>query len=408
MEDLRFLKRELKVSKTNSGDGISALVVAIQRILEHCKKLKYIKNIYLITNGTGSYDDDGLDQIAEQFKSENIGLTVLGVDFDDADFGFKEENKKPTKADNEVTLKNLCENLNGTYGTMAEAIIELQNPRGKKTRPVTTFKGHLTLGDPKDTTGLTLAIDVERYPKIMQLKPPSASAFTQGSDEVGSPTDAANLETVRQTRVYRVNDEEVPGLKKEVSPEELDRGYLYGKEAVPISESDRGVTDFPTEVGLQVLGFIPQKKVSVVLKLQGKEDTSCTQYHRYMSMNNTGIIVAQKGNQRASVALSSFIHGLYEMECYALARFVPKENKPPVIVILAPNIEPDYECLFEVQVPFQEDVRKYRFPPLGVVKTISGKILEEHRTLPSKELDDAMSEYVDSMDLMTAGKDSDG
>jgi ATP-dependent DNA helicase 2 subunit 2 len=127
-----------------------------------------------------------------------------------------------------------------------------------------------------------------------------------------------------------------------------------------------------------------------------------------MSMSNTGIIVAQKGNSKAAVALSSLIHGLYEMECYAIARFVAKENKPPSMVILAPNIEPDFECLFEVQVPFQEDIRKYRFPQLGVVKTISGKVLEEHRTLPSKELDDAMSDYVDSMDLMTAGRDADG
>jgi len=77
-----------------------------------------------------------------------------------------------------------------------------------------------------------------------------------------------------------------------------------------------------------------------------------------------------------------------------------------MIVLLAPSIEPEYECLIELQLPFAENVRSYRFPPLDKVVTVSGKIVTEHRNLPNDDLQDAMSQYVDSMELDL--KDDDG
>jgi len=55
--------------------------------------------------------------------------------------------------------------------------------------------------------------------------------------------------------------------------------------------------------------------------------------------------------------------------------------------------------LIEVQMPFAEDVRSYRFPPLDQVITVSGKIITEHRNLPKDDLLTAMNNYVDQMDL---------
>lgn len=119
-----------------------------------------------------------------------------------------------------------------------------------------------------------------------------------------------------------------------------------------------------------------------------------------MHMSTTNILIAQRANDTASLALSSFIHALFELECYAVARLVAKENKPPLMVLLAPSIEPDYECLLEVQIPFAEDIRTYRFPPLDKVITVSGKVVTEHRNLPNDDLANAMSKYVDSMELV--------
>jgi ATP-dependent DNA helicase 2 subunit 2 len=125
-------------------------------------------------------------------------------------------------------------------------------------------------------------------------------------------------------------------------------------------------------------------------------------------MSRANLIVSQKLNDKASMALSSFIHALYELESYAVARLVIKENKEPKLVLLTPHIEPDFECLYDVELPFAEDMRSYKFPPLDRVLTVSGKEVKVHRTLPSDKLLDAMSDYVDSMDLSTFGKDEEG
>lgn len=127
-----------------------------------------------------------------------------------------------------------------------------------------------------------------------------------------------------------------------------------------------------------------------------------------MNMSVSCVVIAQKSNSKAIMALSSLIHALFELESYAVARLVPKPDKEPVIVLLAPSIEKDYECLLDVQLPFTEDVRSYRFPPLDRVITVSGKVIKEHRNLPSDDLSAAMSNYVDRMDLSNFGKDDEG
>jgi ATP-dependent DNA helicase 2 subunit 2 len=77
-------------------------------------------------------------------------------------------------------------------------------------------------------------------------------------------------------------------------------------------------------------------------------------------------------------------------------------------LLLAPSIEPDLECLYDIPLPFAEDVRGYQFPPLDKVITISGTKLTEHRLLPNDYLTEAMSDYVDAMDLSTYGQDDSG
>ena len=140
-----------------------------------------------------------------------------------------------------------------------------------------------------------------------------------------------------------------------------------------------------------------------------------------MSMSRTNVIVAQRNNEKASMAFSSLIHALYELEIYAVARLVTKVNVKPLILLLAPSIEQlggetdaasnggGFECLTDVELPFAEDLRQYKFPPLDRVQTVSGKTLTtEHRNLPDGRLRKAMSDYVDQMNLDEFGQDEDG
>ncbi|KAF2209263.1 hypothetical protein CERZMDRAFT_113966 [Cercospora zeae-maydis SCOH1-5] len=399
MPDVRQLRDKLKVSNTMRGDAIDALVIAVQMISETCRKLQYLRKIVLITDGCGPLEVDMLPEIKEKILEDKIELIVLGIDFDDPEYGYKEEEKPAAKEENETILRTFCEDCDGTFGTMLQANDELQMPRVKSVRPVAGYRGYLTLGNPEQYED-AFTINVERYPKIMKASVPSSSAFvvrhgsSQSFGTSQNPDESAtegDLSAVRMARTYQVQDDSAPGGKKDVERDELARGYEYGRTAVHISESDRNVTTFETLPGLEIIGFVHKD-----------------QYQRYLDLSRANMIVSRKADEKASMALSSLIHALYELDSYAVARFVAKENKEPRILLLTPNIEPDFECLHDVELPFAEDVRNYKFPPLDRVVTVSGRTLKVHRNLPSDDLMHAMSEYVDRMDLSASAKNEDG
>ncbi|KAI4189820.1 MAG: hypothetical protein L6R41_001186 [Letrouitia leprolyta] len=408
LPDLKQLRRKVELSNTDSGDAISAIVIAIQMITKYCKKLKYKRKIVLVTNGRGSLDDDpaSVAEITKKITQDDMELVIVGVDFDDHEYGFKEEVKEPQKAQNEQTFKALVDACEGVIGTLQQAVEELGMPRLKNTRPVPSYKGSLSLGD--TVVDSAICIDVERYPRTSVRRPLTASQYVQrldpsqntthssgtilpdGDTEMGNAS-TSDLTNVKNARTYQVLDEEAPGGKRDVSRDDLAKGYEYGRTAVHINETDENVTKLETQAALEVIGFIPW-----------------VNFNRYMCMSNSNVIIAQKTNRKAIMALSSLIHALFELETYAIARLVPKADKSPVILLLAPSIEFDYECLLDVQVPFTEDFRSYKFPPLDRVITVSGKVIKEHRNLPNDTLSSAMSDYIDSMDLSSFGRDEEG
>ncbi|KAJ5933406.1 hypothetical protein N7454_005735 [Penicillium verhagenii] len=398
MPDIRKLQDAIKPSNTYKGDALSSLVIAIQMISTYCKKLKYKREIVLVTNATGLINSEGIAQIKEKIIEDDIKLSIMGPDFDDADWGVKEEDKDERKASNEKLLREFATDI-GTFGTLDEAISEIGIPRLKEIRIIPSFKGFLSLGD-AEKFETALRIPVERCPKTYLAKPPTASSFVQrsggepGQGDSGPSASQAvgeggTLTTVRTSRTYQVDDESLPGGKADVEREDLAKGYEYGRTAVHISPTDENITNLETFAGLELIGFVTTEK-----------------YELYLHTSNVNMITPQKAHDKASLALSSFIHALWESDTYAVARLVMKEAKPPLLVLLAPLIESDYECLLEVQLPFAEDVRSYRFPPLDKVVTVSGKIVTEHRNLPSTALQQAMDQYVDSMELDL--KDDDG
>jgi len=116
-------------------------------------------------------------------------------------------------------------------------------------------------------------------------------------------------------------------------------------------------------------------------------------------MGEACVTLAAKFSEPDEIALSALINALYDTESYAVARLVAKDGKDPQIVLLMPESDVDFECLYDVPLPFAEDLRHYQFPPLDKVVTLSGQTLTKHRLLPSDELEQAMSDYVDAMDL---------
>ncbi|KXX73983.1 ATP-dependent DNA helicase II subunit 2 [Madurella mycetomatis] len=403
MSSLRELRSTIQPSHNYGGDAISAIVVALSMIEVFTKKLKYNRRIILVTNGESPIDDESSEDVANRLNDSNIELVVIGIDFDDAEYGFKEEDKSSTKAKNEKILRKLVDHCsNGVFGTMAQAVEELAIPRIKSVRPFKAYDGPLTLGDPSKYES-ALSIHVERYFKTKRALPPPASTVVVNHEHGGlsqsqtldGDTEMGGTEFsgVKHMRTYRVNDPDAPGGKRDVDFEDLAKGYQYGRTVVPFSESDFTVTKLETKKMFTILGFVP-----------------FSSYEPFLDMGESGIVVAQKHNEEAELALSALIHALHELESYAVARYVQKDDAQPQIFLLKPNpgIEDEFECLYDVPLPFAEDVRSYQFPPLDKVLTVTGNVLKEHRLLPSEDLKQAMSDFVDSMDLSTSGEDDEG
>lgn len=136
--------------------------------------------------------------------------------------------------------------------------------------------------------------------------------------------------------------------------------------------------------------------------------THAVQYEPFLNLGETCVTIASKFDAKSALALSSLVWALSELESYAIARIVTKDGKDPLLVLLAPGVEPDMECLYDIPLPFAEDIRSYQFPPLDRVVTVTGQTITKHRLLPTDELNDAMSDYVDAMDLSAYGMDDEG
>lgn len=83
---------------------LSALALAVQMIDtatrgKNGNYLKYDRRVIVVTDGKGSMDTEDLDQFAQKIRNPEapIELVLLGVDFDDPDGGFKEEDKNSHK-----------------------------------------------------------------------------------------------------------------------------------------------------------------------------------------------------------------------------------------------------------------------------------------------------------------------
>ncbi|CZR54384.1 related to ATP-dependent DNA helicase II, 80 kDa subunit (KU autoantigen protein P86) [Phialocephala subalpina] len=409
MAQFNDLRTKITPSETEGGDAISAIIVAMDMIekkttLKTGKPGKWARKIILMTDGQGSIEDDHLEDIVTRIKEMGVELTVLGVDFDDLEFGFKEEDKSSVKKENEALLRKFTEDCDGLYGTALQAIKDLAIPKVKEFRPYSMYTGRLCLGNPETNPDESIYINVKRFSQTKIARPVAAKSYVMRSGGEASTqssytlpgdvemTDApTEFSAVKQGRSYTIKDPSDALGKRDVDFEDLARGYEYGRTAVHISQSEENVTSLNALRDFSILGFIPIDK-----------------YEKYFTMGESCMTIAQTVDDKSRLAFSSLVHALYELESYAIARIVVKDMKDPRIVLLAPYIENHMEGLIDVPLPFAEDVRMFRFPPLDRVISASGTALEKHRYLPSNNLDSAMSDYVDSMDLSTFGMDDEG
>lgn len=414
LEMLHEVRRELVPSKVDSADIISGIVVAIDMIRTYCRHLKYIKNIYVLTNARYAKPleetEGDIEAIRDEMKKNNIQFKVLGVDFDDTENDIVESEEDgpidPMKKQSEAILKKLCDIPDSVFANAQEAVDSLQLPSVKKVRPIKTFAGKLTLGDlteyPIDNC---ISIDIEAFPAVRVATAPTAVAYatagkpaasqaTQGSpDDKLSALKKQGLQEVKRLTEFYVVDENDPEVKTEVEAEDVKSGYRFGPDIVVLTEEEEQVIKLRSQepASMMIVGFVKENMIP-----------------RYMSMSNTDYVVGAKGDPEATMALSSLIHALFLEKSAAIVRLVQKDGKDAQMCALTPVVEENLECLMLTHLPFAQDQRHYRFPPLGQVRVKDKEtggfktVTADHPMIPTEEMQDAMDQFVDEMDLMEA------
>ena len=187
------------------------------------------------------------------------------------------------QAKNEKLLESLVNQCNnGIFGTMAQAVDELDTPRVKHVRPFKSYDGPLTLGDPEQYQSAA-SIHVERYFKTKIAAPISATTVALRSELAGGQSQSTHtldgddvvmggtaIVDLKTHRDYKVDDPDAPGGKRDVDFDELAKGYEYGRTVVHISESDWNVTKLQTKRSLTILGFVPWSSVCHLLHLSSR------------------------------------------------------------------------------------------------------------------------------------------
>jgi len=365
------------------GDLFDAIVVATDMLVQHTGKRKYTKRILLITDcgsPCSSWPDEMLEQVVDNFKTKEIALHVVGLDFDeyDDDGHIISRCKRPTatKSEGQERLRKFVEKLGdqGTIIGVVRAFASLTELRTRSINITSKFRGNLELHG-------ELKIPVRAFTKTTEMKFPSLNKVSLKSKQ------ATDMEfktmRVETQSIYEVIDESAPTGMREIPKEERIQAYFYGKQMVPFNDMDKMNTKVEGDKHLKLIGFIPMKDLP-----------------RNYLMAGTDVFGPEPGDDRAGVAFASLVIALEELGQCAVVRYVYQKNRNPRLGVMIPHRKKHGgdPVLYYSHLPFFEDIREYEFDKLG----------RKAKDVPNDAQKACVDRLMESMDLMTALTDEEG
>ncbi|KAI8082883.1 SPOC like C-terminal domain-containing protein [Halteromyces radiatus] len=398
-------------SKDMKADIMDALILAIHMIVKGFGRLKYIKQVVLITDAVDPIDWRDVDDVKGMLETENIKLVIIGVNFD-ANGVIKDENEdsksQQIKVWNQQNWKKLSQTVPGaTIHSIHEAYENAKGMKTKEIKPMPSYRGFLYLGDPRMYDQRALSININMFPLTSVAHPPAAKKWSTLSDLVQNKNNDASssprhlTHAVNMIRKYRLKDTgnntdtQQPAHDDsflDVDPNTLEKVYPFGKTLVKITAEEEEYLRIQTTPGMWIIGFLGKDAV-----------------RRDYILSKAYLIVAGANNTEPSgVAIAALARGLYEKEALALVRYVQKANSEPVLGIISPYIDVDINALEFCQIAFAEDIRQYTFNSLDKVVLKSGKIItEDHPLLPTQEMKESMTDFVKHMSIKTEDQEED-
>ncbi|KAI0321008.1 SPOC domain-like protein [Amylostereum chailletii] len=409
------------------GDPIDALVVGIETQHNYlASKKTWTRKMVLLTDGENPIEVEDWETIVEKMKALDILLTVVGIDFDDEEIEFREDDKSHVKNANEAFFHTFTEALDtSVIGTLSYALQEVTKPDIKQTKSA-LLGNTLRLGNPDDNPHEALEISVKTSKCTARAHPKSWKRFGLRKEREG--TDVVPTQTAKGENVWaqlnmrteyvlpKAESDEDEDEKREEEDDKMDvdggirpgerleketlvRGYKYGSSYAPCPEGQ-----FPrlnTKKGIEICGFFDRKR-----------------FRREHAMGEIHYVWADPISPNHQVMLSSLVQAMEGEEVQegeedkgrmAVARWVSRDGADPKMGVLAPCRFEKVDCLLWVPMPFADDVRRYNFSPLENLFNKRGERVTEHPYIPTGEQMRAMDKFVDAMDLMEAGeKNEDG
>ncbi|CAL1541131.1 unnamed protein product [Lymnaea stagnalis] len=379
---LQQVQTDLQPSDT-PGDFVDAIVIAMDHLENATQGKKGFgsRRIILFSDLGSPFGDQELETIVNAMQYTKTELDVIGPNLDDqseedepkekrggADAhpdGVKKEKTRQQRS-GEALIKHILDQVEGSCYSFSEALPALSNFQTRQIKPM-AWKCKLEI--------VNVEIPICGFSKIKEykLKQSWKKVYAQNTDMAPGIL-----------RTYHMNNEE----ETEVEKEDMVQGYRYGNTIVPMSEDDKDNMKYKAEKCLKVLGF-----------------TKADNFKKYHILGDGVLsITAEKGDEAAAIALSAFIHALYETDTVAIARRVYAANSAPRIGCLFPHIKTKYECLFWVELPFSEDIRTFTFGSLPIKE--DAVINKKYK--PSDDQLRAVDDLISSMDLSQALEDEDG
>ncbi|KAF8944812.1 ATP-dependent DNA helicase II subunit 2 [Haplosporangium gracile] len=386
LELMKGVQNDVELGE-HAADCMDALIVALDMITKFCKKLKYEKKIYILTDSYSEMNTDGSEQITTALHDDNVQLNVIGTDYDVEEEASKP--KTPIQAQNEAFFKTLCEESGGDIFSLDEAQDLTSQFNSKKVKPAAVYRGTLDLGDSEKFPDASLAIPVHMYGRTMQAKIPTAKKFSILSESAaednlpGGRTGMVNASRTYKLKVAGDMANQEMEEDTEVPEDALEKAFMYGKTIVPIRAVDMEALKLSTVKSLTILGFF-----------------ASSTFQREWLMSNVYSVFAAPGNPRAEVEMAGLVFALFEKNSFALCRYVRINDSEPKLGVLWPEISSEHKCLFFARTAFNEDIRRHMFSSLTDIETVTGKKLEKHKLLATQEMIDNTKEFINALDLM--------
>ncbi|KAG5420994.1 YKU80 [Candida metapsilosis] len=293
-------------SESMDTKGDFNILHALADSLENQIANKFIRSVFIVTNGVGSVNDDNIDLDKLRNISENYSVTTNLLLLEN-------EDNKETKQ----YFEELAETFDGRFNVFPFEEFANNGPPLKLIGPrcMTDCTLSFVQGDSND---IHLAVQV--YPAI------KSQSQVHGHEYLQDPQSKEISRVKRQTKYYikgntdianeffesgKNNEENSEDDKEYVKDSEYSYGFKYSQRNVValLPELEEAAT-LETTPGINIMGFIDMKKLPVA----------------YLTDEPAFVIPGAKSDSENKVAFNSFVQSLIDLKRAAIVRYVQKET----------------------------------------------------------------------------------